>query len=694
MLQNFKAGETIKNKKPVTKTSKAVSPFAVFILFFASCTLSPPQAPRWDTSVTLPIINKRYSVQELIKEENDLYTDDNGLAHFVSEAKLEPFNVGDRLTVEAFNKSYETRLGVFKILNPGSVQTNLTLGALHPNAVNLAGQTAPIPAFAFSLQPLALPPYDNYVTVEIAGGNLTLDLRNNLPVPLGNPLRFEVRNGAQGAVLIAFDINETIQPGQAVRRTVSFAGKSFGNRLAFVLSGNSPGSSGNPVRNIDPNSRLQFTLAFSELTVSRANARIGEQTISDAGDAAAGDSLGIEFADIRNGILALSVQNNFSVGAWMIVTLPDFYRADNSVVIDSALIAAKGTVPKNFNLFGYTFRPQAAPFGRQKIRFRWRIRTTNNPLELVTLASSDFVKATFASGKIIFSQIRGGFNAKTISITPQKFKVDLPEGLDSLRLSEVALRVALRNGVNFPMRTNFQVAGVSNDGKTVQLLVRGALPPGAADGTPVESIMVLDKTNSNIVPFFNALPKSITVRGGVTFGEPNYVGLVRSTDLVGGALKFDASLVFSLPSQKVELDIEVLEIDKSTRDRIKDKLQDGKVTLQFNNHLPVGATIALDIAQKRANVFTAPDLRIGPFGILAPDIDPATGRVVQAKANTAEVRLTGKQLEIFQQAPLYTGVLIDFPDTRGQLVRLVAEDYVEINAVAEVSFAVSDGKSK
>jgi len=692
MLQNLKAGETIKNKKPVTKTSKAVSQFVIFILFFTSCTLSPPQAPRWDTSVTLPIINKRYSVQELIKEENDLYIDGKGLVHFVSEAKLEPFNVGDRLAVEAFNKSYETKLGVFKISDPGSVNANLALGTCYPNAVNLAGQTVPIPAFAFSLQPLALPQYDNYVTVEVASGNLTLDLRNNLPVPIGNPLRLEIRNGVQGAALIAFDINEAIQPGQAVQRTVSFAGKSFGNKLAFVFSGNSPGSGSNPVQNIDPNSKLTLTLTFSEFTVSRANARIGEQTISDAGDVAIDDSLSVEFAEIRNGTLSLSVQNNFPIGAWMIVTLPDFYRPNNSVVVDSALIVGKGTTSKNFNLSGYGFRPPAASFGQQKIRFRWRIRTTNSPLEFVSISSGDFVKATFTGSKILFSKIKGGFNAKTISLQPQKFKVDLPEGLDSLRLSEVALRVTLRNGVNFPMRTDFQVDGVANDGKIAQLLVRGDLKPGQEDGTPVESIIVLDKTNSNIVPFFNALPKSITVRGQVTFGEPNYVGLVRSTDLVDGALKFDAALVFSLPSQKVESDIEVLEIDKSTRDQIKDKLQRGKVTLQFNNHLPVGATIALDMAQKRANVFTAPDLRIGPFGILAPDIDPATGRVVQAKANTVEVSLTEKQLEIFQQAPLYTGVLIDFPGTRGQLVRLVAEDYIEIKAVAEISFALSDGK--
>jgi len=676
------------------RTAFCILYFVVCHLQLASCTFSPPQAPSWDANINLPIINKRYSVQELIKNENDLYTDGNGLVHFVSESQLDSFNIGDRLAIGAFSRVDDTRLGVFKVPSPGSVNVQLTLQDLYPPAVNLAGQTVPLPGFSFALRPLALPQYDNYLTLEVASGNLSLSLRNDLPVPLGSPLSLEIRNGVQGAVIVKVEVSDPIQPAQEFRRTISLAGKSFGNNLALVVAGNSPGSGGAPVQNINPASKLALTLTLSDLQVNRANAKIGQQIISDAGETALGDSLNIEFADLRNGALSLSLKNNFLVGAWMVVTLPDFYTANNTAVTDSILLVAKNSSAKNIELAGYSFRPQPAAFGQQKIRFRWRIRTTNGPDEFVSFSSGDEIAATFASGKIVFAKFKGRFNAKTIALTPQRFKIDLPEGLDSLRLDEVSLQVRLRNGINFPMRADFVVEGIPNQGQPVKMIVRGEVKAGQADGTPVESLIPLNKANSNIVQFFNALPKSIIVRGKVSFGEPAYTGIIRDTDLVDGSLKFDAPLAFSLPAQKVESDIDVLNIDKSTRDRLKNKLQRGKMMMQFNNHLPVGAEISLRLAQKRANVFAAPDLSLGPFGILAPDIDPTTGRVIQAKANAVEISLDEKQLELFQKAPLYTGVLIHFPGTNGQFVRVVADDYVDIQAVAEINFVVSEGEGK
>lgn len=659
----------------------------------ASCTFSPPQAPAWDADINLPIIHHRYSVQELIKEEKNLYTDGSGLVHLIFEAQMDSFSIGDRLVVEAFSKAYNTKLGIFKVPSPGSISGQLALRDLYPAADNLAGQTLPLPAFSFSLQPLALPQYHNYLTVEVASGNLSLYVRNDLPVPLGTPLRFEIRNGVQGAAIATVEVNDAIQPGQEFRRTISLAGKSFGNNLALVVAGSSPGSGGTPIQNINPHSKLAITLTLADLQVNRAHAKLGQQSISDAGETALGDSLNIEFAALKSGVLSLSVQNNFTVGAWIILTLPDFYKADNSVVSDSVLLISKGSSIKNFDLAGYSFRPLPAAFGQQKIRLRWRLRTTNTLNEFVTFSSSDDITVAFTSSKIIFAKVKGRFNAKTITLTPKKFKLDLPAGLDSLRLGKVDLKVTLRNGINFPMRVDLEVEGIPNQGPPVKMLVAGDVKAGAADGTPVASFILLSRANSNIVQFFNALPKSITVRGKVSFGEPGYAGIIRDTDLVDGTFNFDVSLAFSLPAQKVESDIDVLNIDKSTRNQLKNRLHRGKVVMQFNNHLPVGATISLNLAQKRTNVFTRPDLSIGPFGILVSDID-STGRAIRAKASTVEIGLNEKQLELFQKAPLYTGVLIDFPGTAGQLVRVVADDYIDIQALAAINFAVNAGKSK
>ncbi|MGH7452452.1 MAG: hypothetical protein ACRENG_13985, partial [bacterium] len=423
-------------------------------------------------------------------------------------------------------------------------------------------------------------------------------------------------------------------------------------------------------------------------------AKIGPQMISDAGDADIGDSLYIVAATLKSGMISLSAQGNFLVSTWIVVTLPDFYSANNIVFKDSVLIPAAGSASKNFFLAGYSLRPLNVTFGQQKVRFRWKIRTGNMPNEFATLASDDHVSATFASSKIIFSRLNGGFNAKTISLTPKKFKLDLPAGLDSLRLAEVSMHVILRNGINFPVRTDFQVEGVPNQGRPVQLNVRGDIKPGQSNGVPVESQITLHRGNSNIVQFFNALPKSINVRGKVTFGAPAYVGMIRDTDIVSGALKFDAPLAFAIPAQRVESEVNALNIDKAVRDRLKENLHRGKITARLANHLPLGASISLHLAQKKSGVFTAPDLIIGPFTLAKPDLDSNTGRVIREKTNNVAITLTEAQLTLFQKSPLYTGVLIELPGTQGKIVRVFASDYVGLQAVAEMALTVDEGKSK
>ncbi len=688
-----------KSKKQIAKSVELLSKFiagcslfAFCFLPFASCRLSPPQAPRWDTSITLPIISQNYSMQKLIAEQNNLYADRDGLVHFLSESELDSFSVGDRLAIGAVDTSFVTTFGRYTMPSPGSSSAQIALRQLYPASVNLAGQTARIPAFSFSLPLLALPQYDNYLEVQSANGTLTVALRNGMATPIG-PLQYEILNGVNGTTIAVVEFETEIPPGGEMTRAAGFAGKTFGNSLAFRLSGRSPGSRSNSVR-IDPDSKLTTTLTLSALQVARATGKIGSLTIRDAGEADMGDSLHIVTANLKSATISIAAQGNFLVNTWLVVVLPDFYTSSNAPFQDSLLLAANGRMSKDFNLAGHSFRPMAAAFGQQKIRFRWRIRTGNTPNEMVTIDSNDFIRAAFKSSKIVFSRLTGGFNAKTIDLTPKKFKLDLPAGLDSLRLAEVSLHVILRNGINFPVHTDFQVEGVSNQGRPVQLNVRSDIKPGQPNGAPVESQITLHRGNSNIVQFLNALPKSITVSGNVTFGALAYIGMIRHTDEVSGALRFDAPLALAIPAQRVESEVDALMIDKSVRDRLKENLHRGKITARLANHLPLGASISLNLAQKNSEVFTAPDLIIGPFTLAKPNLDANTGRVIRAITNDVEITLTEAQLALFQKSPLYTGVLIELPGTQGKIVRVFADDYVGLQALAEMALTVDEGNSK
>jgi hypothetical protein len=369
--------------------------FAFCFLPLASCRLSPPQAPRWDTNIALPIISQNYSMQKLIAEQSDLYAGSDGLVHFFSESQLDSFSVGDRLAIGAIDTAFATTFGRYTVPASGPVRAQIALRQLYPASVNLAGQMARIPAFSFSLPLLVLPRYDNYLEVESANGTLTVALRNGMATPIG-PLQYEILDGVNGAVIAVVDFDSEIPPGEEMTRAAGFANKTFGNDFVLRLSGRSPGSRGNPVR-IDPDSELTTTLTLSALQVARATAKIGPLGISDAGEVNMGDSLHVVTANLKSGTISIAAQGNFLVNTWLVVTLPDFYTSNNTPFQDSLLIAANGRASKNLNLAGYDFRPLAAAFGQQKIRFRWRLRTGNAPNELVTIDSNDFIRAAFIS---------------------------------------------------------------------------------------------------------------------------------------------------------------------------------------------------------------------------------------------------------------------------------------------------------
>jgi hypothetical protein len=203
---------------------------------------------------------------------------------------------------------------------------------------------------------------------------------------------------------------------------------------------------------------------------------------------------------------------------------------------------------------------------------------------------------------------------------------------------------------------------------------------------------MLNRSNSNIGAFLNALPRTITVRGRVIAGEPGHIASINENSKVSGTMRFEAPLAFTLPAQRAESKLDSLKIDESTRERLENNLHSGKVLARINNHLPAGASLSLHFALADSMVFKAPEVVIGPFHITEPLVDPASGRVVQVRQSEIEVALNEAQLKIFEKSPVYSGVALEFPGTNGNLVRVVASDFIEIRAVAAIMFTVDPEK--
>ncbi|NUO81406.1 3,4-dihydroxy-2-butanone-4-phosphate synthase [candidate division KSB1 bacterium] len=443
---------------------------------------------------------------------------------------------------------------------------------------------------------------------------------------------------------------------------------------------------------IDPDSKSQLTLTASSLQVNGAHARLETQTLEDQGTVEVGDSLHLVFARVKSGAITLNLQGNFPVRTRISIALPDFRSPWNDTLKSAITLSPNGGGSLLLDLAGYTLQPQPAAFGHQKIRFLWKVSTLNAAHEFVALTSAANLSATCASTKIIFSEVQGAFVAKQIALEPQTFNLDLPAGLDSLRLLDTRLQIILRNGINFPVQTDLRLEGFPERGPKVQLVVRERIAPAQADGIPVETQILL--AGNAMQNFLNALPRTIKVSGKVWVGQRSYSGSVRARDAVATTLRFDAPLALVLPAQKVESEVSTITFDESTRERISKNLVSGGVKLRLDNRLPFEASAAVHIARNANEVFRKPDLIVGPVQIALPQLDPMTGRALQPRRSEATLALNETQLKLFQTSPLYVGVLLTLPGSNGKVIRLAADDYVDVQGGVNLRLQMNENTLK
>lgn len=667
----------------------AILPFAALVvafLPFASCKLAPPQAPSWETEINLPLINKRYAMQEIIALNEDFYADQNGTVHFSAEAELDSFHVSERLSLQGLSRAFAYELGRFEVPASTPLHAEFTLQQIFPAAASLAGQTAAVPPFSFSVALRPQQDFDSFVFVDSVTGTLTFNLRNGMPAPLG-PLRVEFRDGGTDTAIIAFDHNAEIPPGGEMTRILDLEGKTFSNNIVPVVTGDSPGTRGRLVL-IDPASTSELTLSTSVLQAEAARARLGPQKISGEGHIELGDSLQLVSALLKSGTISLDLSGNFPVRAEVTVVLPDFFSPANDTLRRTVVLSPNGNNILHLDLAGYRFRPQPAAFGQQRLRLLWRVRTLNTANEFITLESSTSIQARCASTKLVFAEVHGAFAAKLFELEPRAFQLQLPAGLDSLRLLEARLEISVRNGINYPVFTDLRIEGFPERGAKVQLFVRERLAPGHANGSPVETKIVL--AGEAVQNFLNALPRTVRISGRVWVGERRYFGSVREGDAVATLLRFDTPLALVLPQQEVESEISALKIDAEARKRLTQNLLSGGVAVQLNNRLPFAATAAVHLAKEAANVYRRPDLIVGPVQVAAPPLDPQTGRALQPRRSEAILALHETHLKLFQNSPLYVGVLLRLPGSNGKVIRIAGDDYVEVQAVANIRVQVEE----
>jgi len=70
---------------------------AVFMVIMSGCVLFDLNAPTWDVHFAIPLINKTYTMDEFVEEEDDLIVNDNGLVAYTLTGEIDTTDIGKHL---------------------------------------------------------------------------------------------------------------------------------------------------------------------------------------------------------------------------------------------------------------------------------------------------------------------------------------------------------------------------------------------------------------------------------------------------------------------------------------------------------------------------------------------------------------------------------------------------------------------
>ncbi len=659
--------------------------------FLVACSIEKPVAPKWETKLAIPLIDKRFTVQDLLGDNTKIFIRQDGVVGFQIERELSRYEVGERLKIDGIQRQFEAEVGNFTVTAPDTGKVHISLAEIYPPARNIpAGQETEIPAFDFGVPPKALEPFETFQYVKLAAGTLEITVKNNLPIPLGilpdKPLTAKIHaNSPDGEVLDVIDYAAQVPAYGSVTEEIDLAGHVIPSQLYVEVSGASPGTEGQKVA-IDPNWGFVVEVYVHDLKVAEAVAKIPTQHVEHKDTFPIEDSVAVRSATVKRGRINLSIENGLPINASIFYELPDFQR--NGTPLRGVLnLPARQLTNQSIVLNGYTLKPaQSAIPGQQVLHFNWAFDTENTGDNLVHLYATDKVVAEIQTDEIVFSQITGELGNVQIELEPVTKHVTIPEHLDSLRFGAVTLELDVQHTLGIPAEADIRVEGKNRAGKVTSFEIHPQLR-AAQMGQTLEEHFVLGPETPGLIDFMNSLPEEISVTGKIQVGQPGIVGHVSENDWIQATVAFRAPLAVAIPEQTTKSKPDTLEIDGSEREDFVKNLHQLRLQAEIENHLPVGASVTFYFARDTASLYTKPSVQVGPISVSLAQL-ATTGRVAATSNDKIDIELSDEEIAFFGSDPIITGVKVYIPGTHGQIAVLTADDYIHVRALGSVAFTV------
>lgn len=623
---------------------------------FQSCADIPSdfQAPRFDVTLNFPITDTLYTIDDALKGDSTLVpsTDPSvlGLLYYRQTNDIETFFIKDNLSLNGFSTRASQVIGSVKINNVTPIQTGIKVEDWTSNVSS--GSQMIFPENLGDVN-IAFPKIEQFNSVSLDGGTLTIKIINNLPVD--TELRgILIRNAISGTTVAQKPESEPqlIAALDSLSITFDLAGKTIEDSLRYIGKLYSPGSGGNIV-DIPADAGTKLIASFDGLSISSVTAVLPAQDpFRKDSTVVIDDSTFIDKAVFEQGSFEITFDNNLDLDINLNLKIdnlldPSSNSYNQAVFLKAHELNHSVGVP---DLSGWSISKLGSdPTNELSYSAVIAAVASTTPK---TLSKNDSIAININFGSIVFRSVSGKIKPTTFSIAESSFGFDLGDVKSKFKYTDInfndpAILLKLKSSAKMEFELNGTINATNGTQSNTMNLDNVII---ASQGSNV--IDLRDYGFKNFINGFDAaIPDSFIFAGDATV-NPNFsIGSVSKDDSVSGGVEIQIPLDVGIAGGTFldTLTIDSLNVSDSTIDAINY----AELTIELSNEIPVGIAFTGKILDANDNeLFTIPPSynSITEIKIEAPSVN-SDGFVVSAANTTQTIQLKGEDAKTFIHNP-------------------------------------------
>ncbi|MCB9391834.1 MAG: hypothetical protein H6506_04190 [Calditrichaeota bacterium] len=637
--------------------------------FVAGCEI--PQAPGelwWDVDLNVPFGVRTYGLWELAEPDSVLresgsgvgMTEDSAL-YFSAWAELSAA-LGDSLYASGINRRIERRVTALQIPLDYDTLLAYSLGRLNPEIATLHGTTQNLPVHSLE-GTIALPYPGQYDSMEVDTGTAMVVLVNRLAYGITD---VEVRAGSK---LVA-EIPSLARDQQAVI-TADLSTARLGSSFELELSAIGSGGTGIVV---DSASRLSATLVTDTVTASRFYGFLPEQYVVRDSTVGIEQQHVIDLAIIASGNMNVTVVNQTQFPDTVILRIPNLVSRLNDTLEVKRFLLPGDSDTTTISLAQFRLRPNGTE--TQTITGQIISHTPASTEHIVFEAGTERVYGRVEIDRLPMEYFEG--TLRNLELTFDNLSVEIerpPQGWENARPLEVEARVHVEHGIGGMLDADM-LARTSYLGNEI-----GETPLVINDLPLTEDTVAVIEYLAELLADY---PDLLTATGSaVVNGE---VALYNNTDVQIG-LELRAGLAV-----RIEGEIEPVGTVERVETQDLQDIESGTALIKVWNHVPTSARCYVVADFDSANVLQGSGAAVDTLldvVVVAPLV--VNGMAEDTSYTELEVELTDTWLNYFRSNSFFVRTQISLSAQPGDSLVITGHDFVAVQPVAKIQYAVRPG---